>query len=228
VLCLVILLAGCSKSATLPESEMREHAQAYLDAIASGDASLAVSMMGEDSGARNNENCPAYRGLLTDEILRGSVERISDGRVVESRAIPSPGQKNPDGKVFNGTVDVAFSLAGDSHEAKLRYAYEDGRWVLIDGLAGTLSVHTHLSMSYVPFIIAGVDADPARSPLPAHPCADSFMLFPAVYHVEPQVDPTWKPRSALTEDVSDPTGRDVAVLPQSGTYVEVDFEPQRQ
>jgi hypothetical protein len=184
------MLWRATHPAMLPADDMTAQARFYLQALEDGDATTALALTGDLDAdmMHNGGSLGAQTNLLTDEVLGGAVERIHDVQIVDTFTISESilEESGPDNA---GTVDITYELGGQSHQAKLIYDYPDGHWQLAQGLSSQLMMYTTGGRDIVPFTISGVlSTDDAVGP-------DSsqflFQVFPAVYEVQPVVDPNW-------------------------------------
>lgn len=93
----------------------RDVAEEYLAHIAAGEASAALALQADPPEEVAALSDPM---LLTDEVLGGAVERISDIDV-------APTSSESGGYA---AFDVSYSLAGQRYENTLTVIHEDGAW----------------------------------------------------------------------------------------------------
>ncbi|MFC8193172.1 hypothetical protein ACFUMH_16070 [Cellulomonas sp. NPDC057328] len=191
-----------------PHPSPAPHAEQYLDALATGDATGALALSGPD----DTSLAVGSTALLRDDVLAGAVARIADARVADVTVFPG-----------DATVDVTFTLAGDTYRETLAYDWDeaDDDWVLTRGLAGTLAV-TGQRAAPVPFAVTGVRADDDPALCRDGRCGPDGeqLLFPAVYDVS--VDLTgW----AFDPAENRPTEQEVRVEPRGDAELRFVAEP---
>ena len=146
---------------------VRPVVDAYLDAVADGDATGALAMTRVDEGTFDG----ASTAFLSDEVLRGAQERITDPRV---EALEISG--------YRATTTVAYTLAGDEHVVELRWDYDEDaqEWQVLGGLLATVRVEG-LGGDAVPVTVVDVTPDPVADCY--GPCAwtPAYALFAGVY-----------------------------------------------
>lgn len=144
-------------------------AEAYLEAVADGDATAALAMSHVDESALDG----ASTALLNDEVLRGARERITDPRVEGEDALGT-----------SATVAVTYTLADEPHETELRLRYDEDaqEWRVVDGLLGSVRVEG-LGGGGVPVEVAGVTPDPDAECYGECATTPSYALFTAAYDV---------------------------------------------
>ncbi|QCB92521.1 hypothetical protein [Cellulomonas shaoxiangyii] len=152
-----------------PPPPVRPVVEAYLAAVADGDATAALAVSRADQERFDG----ASTGLLGDDVLQGARERITDPRV-EAEDVRGTG----------ATVAVGYTLAGERQQADLRLRYDEdaAEWHVVDGLLGTVRVEG-LGGDTVPVEVAGVTPDPGAEC--TGECAETatYTLFAAVYDV---------------------------------------------
>lgn len=148
---------------------------AYVAAVASGDAAAVLAASGDDSWLGGSTQ------LLVDDVAASAGERIGDVEV-----------RPADVGRSTATYTVSFTLAGERSDAEVAYDWVDGTgWVLVRGMLGSLQVTTD-GGDDAPFSIGGVaaSADPATCP---RSCSAgdgqpfTYALLPGTYDVEPDV-----------------------------------------
>ncbi|MCL2455590.1 MAG: hypothetical protein FWD18_09885 [Micrococcales bacterium] len=188
---LAVGLGGCAVTSGPSGSALRDHAQAYLDAVASGDASRALELSDEIDG-ESLRGQPVSDVLLTDAVLGGATERISDVQI-QSVRVNNAIQGEQGSSATDGSVSVTFVLDSETRRGSLGYRYVDGRWSLREGLIGYLALPCYPS-SGVPLQIDGANVDLSgvtTTPGTQPGCeARSLALFNAVYHVRAVPGPT--------------------------------------
>lgn len=169
VLALLLVAAKLTVSILNQDRTAQATAQAYFDALAAGDASTANAL----TAAQPFE--PDGPDLLTDEVLGGATERISNISVTEA---------NDPLDVFNQNVNVTYTLAGQSFTDHLTMAQGKPEW----GFLKTWQMSRPFALNDIfwvegtsSFTISGVQVD-ATTP--------STYLFPAVYPIAP-ADPNY-------------------------------------
>jgi hypothetical protein len=182
----VALLCAGAACGCVSTSSLRHDVQAYLDALATGDASAALALSDEANPERWVEDGEVTRYLLTDKVFRGATERISDVTIEMAKvtSAPRPG--------VDAYAVVRFSLAGSTREATL-YLQRDGEhWKVTRGLMGSVLVINSDDSANLPFDISGVDSAGARCG--AGDCLPGmrYLLLPGVYHIEVRVGPPWR------------------------------------
>lgn len=147
--------------------------EAYLDAVASGDAERALAMTDIDEGTFDG----ASTALLGDDVLLGADERIAEPRV-EAVEVSGYG-----GYVARATV--VYTLGGAEHEAELRWDYDETaqEWRVTNGLLATLRVDG-LGGDPVPVEVAGVTPDADAECYRACGPMTAYVLFAGVYQVD--------------------------------------------
>ncbi len=147
-------------------------AEAYLDAVARGDAEEALAMTDVDEGTFHS----ASTALLGDDVLAGAQERIADPRVEAVEVFGYGG--------YAARTAVVYALGGQRHETELRWDYdEDTReWRVDNGLLATLSV-AGLGGDAVPVEVAGVTPDPGAECYAGCGRTTAYVLFAGVYQV---------------------------------------------
>lgn len=176
--------------AMLPTDTLVIEARSYLQALEDGDATKALELSGDLTSDMmyNGGGLGAQQNLLTDEVLGGAVERIHDVQIVRTFTAREA-QIEEFGPERAGSVSITYELDGRSHQAELMYDYPDGHWQLVQGLTSQLWVYTNAGGDPVPFSISGV-LSTDESDCRTRDCW-RFQMFPAVYTVQPIVDPSW-------------------------------------
>lgn len=154
----------------------QEVAEEYLAHISDGDAAAAAELVAAQPEEVEGLSDPS---LLTDEVLGAAVERISE-------VVVEPASGSDDAQTFT-SVDVSYTLAGETYETSLSLVRADG-----EGLApGRWQIRRELTDLFIvtqgdpPFLLSGVEMQTVDSGefLP-------LALYPAVYPVA-AVDPTF-------------------------------------
>jgi len=147
------------------------------------------------------------------------LERISEPKISDSWEFSTASND-----VRKAGVEVSFRLDDTIYVETLHYIFKNGQWVLTRGLLGSLSVSTLGSQRYVPFFISDVDSDEGQI-VDGTRHTIGFLVFPAVYHITPRVDPTWSSTSLDLEDVSDGSPTNFTVKPCSRSSLLVSADP---
>lgn len=152
---------------------VRPFVEAYLDAVANGDAARALAMTDVDEGTFDG----ASTALLGDDVLGGAQERITDPRV-ETVEVSGYGG-------YAARTTVVYTLAGEEHEAELDWDYDETtqEWRVTNGLLATLRVDG-LGGDPVPIEVAGVTPDAAAECYGACTQMPAYLLFAGVYQVD--------------------------------------------
>lgn len=212
----------------LDGSGMLTHARAYLAAVAAGDTTKALAMTPDPSLDTADLGDQAVMTLLSDAMLASAVERISDPTITDSwtRSV-APGESKGDLHEA-GHVNVSYRLAGTTYSTILLYGYSAGTWRLSRGLTGELGVYTSSRMDPIPFVSGGLlSTRDATCAAQKHCLPMIFQVFPAVYHLQPQIDATWKisPQATCLGGRAGCWDKDVAVPAGHEAVLELDVEP---
>ncbi|WP_136517993.1 hypothetical protein [Cellulomonas telluris] len=148
---------------------VRPVVEAYLEAVAAGDAEAALALSQPDASGLDG----ASTALLRDDVLGGARERLTGARVTGEEVVGT-----------SATVTVAYTLAGAPQEAELRLRVDEDaqEWRVLLGLLGTVRVEG-LSGDAVPVEVAGVVPDPDADCIGQCAGTPAYTLFTAVYDV---------------------------------------------
>lgn len=190
----------------------------YVRAVADGDAAAALAVSRVDA-AQFDGASPA---LLTDEVLAGARERVTDPVVDEPRVTGAA-----------AAATVRYTLGGEPREAELRLRFdEDAReWHVVDGLLGSVRVEG-LGGDTVPVEVSGVTPDPDAECY--GPCARtaSYVLLAGAYDVRADLsgfelhpENTTPAESVVTVDPGTSQSVRYLAVPQGDPWPVVDGTP---
>ena len=158
----------------------RSTALAYLEAIAAGDADLALSFTDEfdpDAGGRNLGRVD----FLSDSVLGNATERITDIEILSlTRSWPQRGS------TAKGSIEVRYTLDGVSHTATLQFVKVGSEWRVRSGIGQTLSMNCNWHCDALQVVMSGAEVK-IEDGRPTN-----IALFPAVYRVEATVEPGFR------------------------------------
>lgn len=181
----------------------QDTAQQYFNALAAGDAGVAHALTDPSSLANGSLD------FLTDEVLAGATERISDVSVEPA---------NDPLDTFDQNVIVTYSLAGERHTVPLTLSRGEREWGLLNTyqLSEPFAHQTSFTSEGAgAFTVAGI---PVNSQTP------STRVFPGVYPVA-SADPTYL---ALEQDQLVVNGVDRVAPVTFQPTAELQAEVQRQ
>lgn len=166
----VLVTAGALTVSTLNQGRTAEAtAERYFNALAAGDATTANTLTSGANPLNNN------RDLLTDDVLGGAIERISDVSL-------APAQDPLD--TFKSKVNVTYTLAGERYTDTLVMSRGEPEWGFLKTweMAAPFTSGATLTDGdrTQTFTVSGVPADVEQR---------AALLFPAVYSVA-AADPT--------------------------------------
>jgi hypothetical protein len=156
----------------------RPVAQEYLDAISSGDATRALALTSDHA----DMTLHASTALLTDDVLRGASQRISN---VQITRVPSALELGDSAR-----IGVRYTVGGHDEQASLYLEWDAASgWRVQSGLLGSVSMTGSRYVDNMPFTVSGVAASDATS-FCRDGCSQSraYLLFPGVYRVRASLD----------------------------------------
>lgn len=178
-------------------------AQAYLDAIADGDADAARAI--DESSFDDYPVQNTGTALLTNEVLGSAVERISNVSVKLQGATEE-----------SATVATSFTLAGETHTQSLFLVWdaESAAWQVERSFASPISVSADNGepngLRYVPFQVGDSDLLQQKAD---DKTLLGFVAYPAVYDLVAELDP------GTVEDLeATPLEREVVVIPDQDKF----------
>lgn len=194
--------------------------EAYLDAVAGGDATAALAMTDVDEGRFDG----ASTALLDDDVLRAA-ERIAGPRLQD---VEYSGYGD-----YVAAATVVYTLAGQETGVTMRLEYDEDakEWRVVDGLLGTVRFEA-LGGDAIPVEVSGAAPDPDAECYRACGATPAYLLFAGVYDVRADLsgfeihpDNTTPDETTVTiEPLTSQSVRYLAV-PQGDEWPVVDGEP---
>ena len=175
---LVLVLAACTTGGGdgAPGETAQHAAERYLGYLADGDAASALAMVPSLTDSPDK----VYAGveLLADDVLAAAESRIENPEITAES----------DGAGSTATFDVTYSLDGEARSGRLMMQLDGADWVVgsADGKGALVVELVPAQGDPVPatFEIAGRTVSVAENGRPG------FLLFPGVYSIRVDLDPS--------------------------------------